>query len=119
MGTNMFSKLAIPAALTTVLVLPVSANAQFYGPGRWCAVVNNATGNMTWDCSYASIEQCRPNVLGGSRGFCNPNPSFARGDTASLSPFDGAYVTKYAWKIKPNALEGEIVRAIVNGHIFD
>ena len=45
--------------------------------------------------------------------------SFARGDTANLSPFDGAYVTKYAWKIKPNALEGEIVRAIVNGHIFD
>ena len=85
MGTNMFSKLAIPAALTTVLVLPVSANAQFYGPGRWCAVVNNGTGNMTWDCSYASIERCRPNVLGGSRGFCNLNPSFASVGSAYAS----------------------------------
>jgi hypothetical protein len=62
----MFAKLAIPASLATVLMLPVSANAQFYGPGRWCAVVDKGTGNATWDCSYASIEQCRPNVIGGS-----------------------------------------------------
>jgi len=34
--------------------------------------------------------------------------SFARGDTASLSPFDGAYVTKYACQIKPNVLECEL-----------
>ena len=34
--------------------------------------------------------------------------SFARGDTASLSPFDGAYVTEYAYQIKPNVLECEL-----------
>src|SRR3974390_1736439 len=39
MGSTMLSKLAIPAALATALMLPVSADAQFYGPGRWCAVV--------------------------------------------------------------------------------
>jgi len=33
---------------------------------------------------------------------------FARGDTASLSSFDGAYVTKYACQIKPNVLECEL-----------
>jgi hypothetical protein len=51
--------------------------AQFYGPGPWCAVVNTGWGNMHWDCRYASLEQCRPNVLAGNRGFCNRNPSFA------------------------------------------
>ena len=39
MGTTMFSKLAILGTLATALMLPVSADAQFYGPGRWCAVV--------------------------------------------------------------------------------
>jgi len=77
MGTTMLSKLAIPTALATVLMLPVSANTQFYGPGRWCAVVSTGTGDVNWDCSYASIEQCRPNVIAGNRGFCNLNPSFA------------------------------------------
>jgi len=81
----MFSNLAIPTALATVLMLPASVNAQFYGPGRWCAVVNNGTGNVTWDCSYASIEQCRPNVIGANRGFCNLNPSFAGAGSAYAS----------------------------------
>jgi hypothetical protein len=42
----------------------------------WCAVTNNGTGNMYWDCQYRSIEECRPNVLAGNRGWCNPNPYF-------------------------------------------
>ena len=42
----------------------------------WCAVNDLGTGNMYWDCRYSSIEQCRPNVLGGNRGWCNPNPYF-------------------------------------------
>jgi hypothetical protein len=29
-----------------------------------------------WDCQYRSIEDCRPVVLSGSRGWCNPNPYF-------------------------------------------
>lgn len=71
-------KLAITAALMSILlILPSGASAQFYGPGRWCAVVNTGVGNVTWDCSYPSIEACRPNVIAGNRGFCNLNPSFA------------------------------------------
>jgi len=42
----------------------------------WCAVMNYGNGSMYWDCQYASIEQCRPNILGGNRGWCNPNPYF-------------------------------------------
>ena len=42
----------------------------------WCAVMNYGNGSMYWDCQYSSIEQCRPNILGGNRGWCNPNPDF-------------------------------------------
>ena len=42
----------------------------------WCAVTNYGNGSMYWDCQYSSIEQCRPNVLSGNRGWCNPNPDF-------------------------------------------
>jgi len=33
-------------------------------------------GDAQWDCEYRSIEECRPNVLAGNRGWCNPNPYF-------------------------------------------
>lgn len=38
----------------------------------WCAVISDGY----WDCQYRSIEECRPNVLAGNRGWCNPNPYF-------------------------------------------
>lgn len=40
----------------------------------WCAVLSFGANGAYWDCRYASIEDCRPNVLAGNRGFCNPNP---------------------------------------------
>ena len=42
----------------------------------WCAVISMGTGSVYWDCQYRSIEECRPNVLAGNRGWCNPNPYF-------------------------------------------
>jgi hypothetical protein len=46
----------------------------------WCAVSMDG-GDMHWDCQYRSIEECRPNVLAGNRGWCNPNPYFVAGPT--------------------------------------
>jgi hypothetical protein len=46
------------------------------GHAPWCAVLNMGPGDAYWDCQYASSEACRPNVLAGNRGFCNPNPRF-------------------------------------------
>ena len=37
----------------------------------WCAVIK---GGVYWDCQYRSLEDCWPNVLGGNRGWCSPNP---------------------------------------------
>ena len=42
----------------------------------WCAVSKDGDH---WDCQYRSLEECRPNVVAGNRGFCNPNPYFVAG----------------------------------------
>lgn len=47
----------------------------------WCAVITIGEDSVIWDCRYRSVEECRPNVLAGNRGFCNPNPYFAVGPT--------------------------------------
>jgi hypothetical protein len=42
--------------------------------GPWCAVIAVGIGAVYEDCRYYSFEACRPNILAGNRGFCNPNP---------------------------------------------
>jgi hypothetical protein len=64
---------ALGAALSGVFVGLPPAKAQ----APWCAVITIGEDSVYWDCQYSSLEQCRPNVLAGNRGFCNPNPSFA------------------------------------------
>ena len=51
--------------------------AQTRGNAPWCAVLSMGYGSVIWDCQYASIEACRPNVISGNRGFCNHNPGYA------------------------------------------
>jgi hypothetical protein len=46
----------------------------------WCAVIKDGD---YWDCRYRSLEECRPNVVAGNRGFCNPNPYFVAGPAES------------------------------------
>jgi uncharacterized protein DUF3551 len=61
----------------------VAVAAAVFGPqpargyeAPWCAVTSGGDGDMHWDCQYRSIEECRPNVLAGNRGWCNPNPYY-------------------------------------------
>jgi hypothetical protein len=51
-----------------------AAGSQSNGP--WCAVYSTGSGGVVWDCQYASVEACRPNVISGNRGFCNHNPGY-------------------------------------------
>ena len=60
---------AIALAAMSFDARPVQA-----GEGPWCAVIAVGTGAIYEDCQYYSFEQCRPQVLAGNRGFCNPNP---------------------------------------------
>jgi len=59
-----------------VLIAAVSFDARPSSAqeGPWCAFISLGTGTMYEDCRYSSLEACRPNVLAGNRGFCNPNP---------------------------------------------
>jgi hypothetical protein len=61
--------------------------AQAY-EAPWCAMIQNGTGSVYWDCQYSSFEDCyrRGNILAGNRGFCNPSPYYvanAAGDPRS------------------------------------
>jgi hypothetical protein len=49
----------------------------------WCAVIK---GGEYWDCQYRSLEDCYPNVLGGTRGWCNPNRYFVATTTEPKGP---------------------------------
>ena len=69
-------RMILPAVVTvaTTLVFGPQPTAAYEAP--WCAVISMGTGSVYWDCQYRSIEECRPNVLAGNRGWCNPNPYF-------------------------------------------
>jgi len=64
-------------AAAAAICCDVSAS-HAYGDGPWCAVVNIGGGNVVWDCHYRSVEECRPNVIAGNRGFCNLNPAWGQ-----------------------------------------
>jgi Protein of unknown function (DUF3551) len=67
------------AARTMILATVIALAASVFGrhPAKayeapWCAVISEGY----WDCQYRSIEECRPNILAGNRGWCNPSPYF-------------------------------------------
>jgi hypothetical protein len=66
------------AALISVSISPLNAEAS---EAPWCAVISRGGGNVKWDCTYRSIEECRPNVIAGNLGFCNPSPYYVANST--------------------------------------
>jgi len=66
----------ILAVAALVMAVTVAWPADAAGTAPWCAVLDFGRGTAYWDCQYASIEQCRPVVIAGNRGFCNPNPAY-------------------------------------------
>ena len=61
-------------AAATVAIVSFSAHPSAAAAGPWCAIISLGQGSVYEDCQYSSIETCRPNVVAGNRGFCNPNP---------------------------------------------
>jgi hypothetical protein len=64
--------LTITGAVLIAISFEVSQAKAYEGP--WCAIQNFGSGSAYEDCQYATLEACRPHVLAGNRGFCNPNP---------------------------------------------
>jgi uncharacterized protein DUF3551 len=59
------------------------AAADFYA-APWCAVIAMGDGDMQWDCEFRTIEECRPHVVAGNRGWCNPNPYLSAASAAPV-----------------------------------
>ncbi|MBV9261550.1 MAG: DUF3551 domain-containing protein [Pseudolabrys sp.] len=60
-----------------MVVSASSASASMmptYREGPWCAKYHYGLGEEIEDCSYFSIEECRPHVVSGDRGVCGLNP---------------------------------------------
>jgi hypothetical protein len=72
----------LPAKLTFAVAVvaaalcldPGTSHAGMYGNSRWCAVTNQGSDALDWDCEYDTAEDCTPAVLTGNRGFCAINP---------------------------------------------
>jgi hypothetical protein len=73
----------ISAVGVTIGLSAFSLPAAAADVAAWCAVIK---GGEYWDCQYRSLEDCYSNVLGGTRGFCNPNPYFVAVPTEPKGP---------------------------------
>jgi hypothetical protein len=72
-------KLFIAVVFAGSLLIDVrqaAAYTNIVAQAPWCAVISKGDGDAYWDCHYSSIEECRPTILAGNRGFCNPNPNW-------------------------------------------
>jgi len=67
----------LPIAAVVFAVGCFGAGPASAHEGPWCALISGGNGSVYEDCQYYSLEACRPVVLAGNRGFCNPNPRWA------------------------------------------
>lgn len=83
----------IIGALALAALFVYSRPAAAAGEAPWCAVVRLGAEEIYWDCRFASLEACRPYVIAGTRGFCNPNPAW-QGPSGPVKP---AYKRAKRW----------------------
>jgi hypothetical protein len=62
---------AVALAATMSFNIP-AGHAAGWRHEPWCAFFEY--DDVTVDCSYRTFEECYPNVIGGIRGTCGPNP---------------------------------------------
>ncbi len=75
--TKSLAKLTFGIAALAAATWVGTSSSRAYGDAPWCAVINIGTGTVYWDCQYPTFEACYHlgNILAGTRGFCNLNPS--------------------------------------------
>jgi Protein of unknown function (DUF3551) len=52
--------------------------------GPWCALRNFS--DLSEDCQFRTLEECRVTIIAGNRGFCNPNPRW-QGEVVKRRPY--------------------------------
>jgi len=71
--TKALAKLTILVAALTTATWFGTSSSRAYGDAPWCAVIT-LSGDVYWNCQYRTVEECRPNIVAGNRGFCALNP---------------------------------------------
>jgi Protein of unknown function (DUF3551) len=86
-GTNAIMRLVLAfAALAAALFFNIPLGQAQSGNGPWCAVVNTGFNNVSEICDFRTLEECRPFVLAGNRGFCNENPRWVDSHPSAGKP---------------------------------
>ena len=52
--------------------------------GPWCALRNFS--DLSEDCQFRTLDECRVTIIAGNRGFCNPNPRW-QGEVVKRRPY--------------------------------
>ena len=78
-GRRPMQFILIVVTIAAAILFDVRPSAAYQGP--WCAV-ENIGGDVRYDCSMRTLEQCVPLIIAGNRGFCSPNPYY-RGPEAA------------------------------------
>jgi hypothetical protein len=77
---------AIGLVAVSLAMMPLTATDADAASNAWCAVYSRRGSE---NCGYATLEQCRAQVL-GLGGWCRPNPfpgtAFGTGGTWSSGP---------------------------------
>jgi len=74
---------AAAAAVTFLGCTTSAGHAAGWRHEPWCAFFEY--DDVTVDCSYRTFEECYPNVIGGIRGTCGPNPDGAGAPTPAAA----------------------------------
>jgi len=69
--------LVIATAVGLLLLEGSPGRTAYLGEAPWCAVMEVGAADVEWDCEYASVAACAPNVVAGNRGFCALNPYYS------------------------------------------
>src|SRR5262249_20352911 len=78
-GRRPMQFIPIVVTIAAAILFDVRPSGAYQGP--WCAV-ENVGGDVRYDCSMRTLEQCVSLIIAGNRGFCNPNPYY-RGPEAA------------------------------------
>ena len=71
-----FPKLIIALAAAAAALCFGTSASWAYNDAKWCVVTDGSSDNATWDCEFDTIDDCRPALMAGTRGFCALNPTY-------------------------------------------
>jgi hypothetical protein len=62
----------LPVAALVLAAACLNVRLASAQEGPWCALRNFS--DLSEDCQFRTLEECRVTIVAGNRGFCNPNP---------------------------------------------